>query len=88
MQTILAQYLPLAYEAAQARRIRSDRNVRLRVADVLVNKANDLRDAERIAVAIAYRQGLRDVPGQPGFPKRVIWPEVPDAIVDLVPKSE
>ena len=25
----------------------------------------------------SYRQALRDVPSQPGFPYNVIWPEVP-----------
>lgn len=26
-----------------------------------------------------YRQALRDVPGQVGFPEVIVWPEVPNA---------
>lgn len=26
-----------------------------------------------------YRQALRDIPQQPGFPTEVIWPVAPDA---------
>ena len=28
----------------------------------------------------AYRQALRDVPGQGGFPDTIVWPDVPDGI--------
>ena len=27
-----------------------------------------------------YRQELRDVPDQPGFPKKIIWPQRPEVI--------
>lgn len=27
-----------------------------------------------------YRQALRDVPGQPDFPKKIIWPERPEVV--------
>jgi hypothetical protein len=30
----------------------------------------------------AYRQSLRDVPNQEGFPNNVVWPKNPDEIVD------
>lgn len=28
---------------------------------------------------LAYRQALRDITEQPGFPEQVIWPELPSA---------
>lgn len=28
---------------------------------------------------IEYRQALRDIPQQPGFPENIIWPVAPDA---------
>ena len=28
----------------------------------------------------AYRQALRDLPEQAGFPKEVVWPETPDVL--------
>ena len=33
-----------------------------------------ISDANRDALK-AYRQALRDVPEQPGFPDEVVWPE-------------
>jgi hypothetical protein len=53
--------------------VRSDRNVRLaksdwtQLADSPVNPAS----------WVAYRQALRDVPAQAGFPWTVTWPETP-----------
>ena len=35
-----------------------------------------LSDGERVQV-FAYRQALRDVPTQEGFPREVAWPDVP-----------
>ena len=29
------------------------------------------------AIVMTYRQALRDVPTQEGFPREVVWPEVP-----------
>lgn len=34
-------------------------------------------DAVQKAAWIAYRQALRDVPSQPGFPTIIIWPISP-----------
>ena len=57
----------------QATRVRADRNARLTACDW-----TQLADApvDDLAWAI-YRQGLRDVPAQSGFPWEVSWPEVP-----------
>ncbi len=59
-------------DADQAEKVRSDRNKRLsdcdwtQLADSPVDKA----------VWATYRQALRDVPSQAGFPWNVQWPEV------------
>lgn len=37
------------------------------------------RGAKPPAQWLAYRQALRDVPEQSGFPDEIIWPEKPDA---------
>jgi hypothetical protein len=58
----------------QATRVRADRDTRLsacdwtQVADAQVDKA----------VWATYRQALRDVPAQAGFPHDVTWPEQPE----------
>jgi hypothetical protein len=62
-----------AKDAEQAKNIRSDRDKRLsdtdwtQVADAPVDKA----------VWATYRQALRDVPAQAGFPYDITWPEKP-----------
>ena len=58
----------------QAKAIRTDRDKRLadsdwtQVADAQVDKA----------VWATYRQSLRDIPAQEGFPWDVTWPEMPE----------
>lgn len=60
-------------DAEQAARVREDRNRRLadcdwtQLADSPVDKA----------VWATYRQALRDVPTQTGFPWTVVWPDAP-----------
>lgn len=48
-----------------------------------------LLDFERGRVASddvkAYRQALRDIPGQVGFPNTITWPEPPETIVPRKP---
>lgn len=62
-----------AYDAAAAEDVRASRNRRLascdwtQLADAPVDKA----------AWAAYRQALRDVPDQPGFPLNVTWPSEP-----------
>lgn len=62
-----------AKDAEQAKNIRSDRDRRLsecdwtQVADAPVDKA----------AWATYRQALRDVPAQAGFPYDINWPEKP-----------
>lgn len=62
-----------AKDAEQAKAVRSDRDKRLsdtdwtQVADAPVDKA----------VWATYRQALRDVPAQAGFPYDITWPSKP-----------
>ncbi|WP_028217417.1 XkdW family protein [Paraburkholderia oxyphila] len=66
-------------EAYRAAHIRSYRDEALRVTD---GKANAPTDAPPSVAAQSeawrtYRQALRDLPAQPGFPNTVTWPEIP-----------
>lgn len=54
---------------------RAYRNQLLSATDHMVVADNP--NASNQAV-LAYRQALRDVPQQPGFPENVVWPELPD----------
>jgi hypothetical protein len=57
----------------KAEMARSDRNGRLRVSDW-----TQISDATVDAAAWrVYRQALRDVPQQAGFPETIVWPEQP-----------
>lgn len=62
-----------ALDARQADTVRADRNARLTACDW-----TQLADAPVDDLAwAAYRQGLRDVPAQDGFPWEVSWPVAP-----------
>lgn len=54
--------------------IRSERNAKLAATDW--TQAGDVPQSVKDSYAI-YRQALRDVPQQPGFPTDVIWPTKP-----------
>jgi hypothetical protein len=60
--------------AAQAEKMRAERDKRLSESDW--SQLPDAPPALRAAWA-TYRQALRDVPGQPGFPLVVQWPSPP-----------
>ena len=40
-------------------------------------------DSETLELVKAYRQNLRDIPQQEGFPSEVVWPEAPQVIAEL-----
>ena len=62
-----------AHDAQQAKSVREDRNKRLSDCDW-----TQLADAPvDDLVWAAYRQSLRDVPSQVGFPWDVVWPAKP-----------
>ena len=66
---------PLAKRAAAEREVRAERDRLLAACDW--TQVNDAPvDASAWA---AYRQALRDVPAQVGFPEAVEWPVAPDA---------
>lgn len=58
---------PLPTEA----QVRAERDARLKASDPMA-LADRITDAWR-----TYRQALRDVPAQSGFPTNVIWPVEP-----------
>ena len=70
----------LTPEEAQQRRdskaeaVRMDRNAKLTATDWTQGK--DIPDAVSQPWAV-YRQALRDVPSQAGFPWEVVWPDQP-----------
>lgn len=65
-----------AEDADQAKAVRADRDRRLKDTDWVVIK--HLERNENIPGAWeVYRQALRDVPSQAGFPWTVNWPEQP-----------
>ena len=64
-----------AKDAEQAKSVRADRDAKLSASDWTQGK--DI--AENISTAWAtYRQALRDVPAQAGFPWNVTWPTQPE----------
>lgn len=55
---------------------RQQRDAMLRVCDWTQGNDSPLAEAEQSAWA-TYRQALRDVPEQPGFPDSLTWPTAP-----------
>lgn len=64
--------------AQLAARVRAERDARLTVCDWTQMPDAPLTTEAKAAWA-AYRQQLRDVPGQAGFPLAVEWPPIPGA---------
>lgn len=60
--------------AAQAR---SQRDALIAATDYLMATDYPLTDEKRQELTV-YRQALRDVPEQSGFPTEIIWPEKPE----------
>lgn len=56
---------------------RAERNRLLADADILINKAFD--SGADLTALKEYRQALRDVPQQAGFPDNIDWPVIPSA---------
>ncbi|MPM19331.1 hypothetical protein SDC9_65754 [bioreactor metagenome] len=63
-------------EAALAAEVRAERNRLLAKADIAVNLAVDNGDSEAESRARTWRQALRDIPEQSGFPYDVVWPKL------------
>lgn len=76
----VAEEAQVAADRLQARKrvVREERNQRLQASDYVVLKAYE----DKVDVAAdwkTYRQALRDVPSQQGFPEEVTWPEPPSS---------
>ena len=67
---------PEEVKAEASAQVRAQRDALLAETDHLVMPDYPLTDEQREAVK-AYRQELRDVPQQDGFPLEVVWPKKP-----------
>ena len=67
--------IPAPPTEQKAAAIRAERNARIAEADIAINKAEDA--GQDTTVLRQYRQALRDVPQQAGFPDSVSWPVNP-----------
>lgn len=63
----------------QAAEIKAERDSLLCATDYLVQPDYPITESQREEVK-AYRQALRDVPQQEGFPENVVWPDKPSFI--------
>lgn len=66
----------LKTDAEYAAEAREKRNALIAETDYLAMPDYPLED-ERKAAVLAYRQALRDIPEQAGFPRQIDWPVKP-----------
>lgn len=71
-------WLPVDTEAAVAAKVRQRRDALLAKCDWVIVKSTEAGAAVP-PEWVAYRQSLRDVTGQAGFPFSVEWPQAPGA---------
>ena len=76
---LINQYSEAARGHVLAQQAREERGRRLEAADAMFYKAMDSGDATKMQRVGQYRQALRDVTSQPGFPLDFTWPNPPDA---------
>ena len=73
----IAIYLTDAeYDTVLAASARQKRDRLIAVTDYLVTPDYPISD-DRLAKVKIYRQALRDIPEQAGFPRTITWPEKP-----------
>ena len=65
-----------ALDAQQAKSVREQRNQKLAETDWMVIKALESNTPQNFEMA-AYRQALRDITSQAGFPWDIQWPDAP-----------
>jgi len=65
-------------DAEQAKFVREERDQKLAECDWRVIKSLESNQPQDFQWA-SYRQALRDVPSQAGFPWSVVWPQLPGA---------
>lgn len=68
--------IPEPTEEELARNVRCTRDDKLSETDYLVDSDYPISE-ENLAEVKVYRQALRDITEQEGFPKKVVWPDVP-----------
>jgi len=61
-------------DTRKAVEVRTERNTKLAASDW--TQASDVPQSVKDSYAL-YRQALRDLPTQSGFPNQVVWPESP-----------
>lgn len=66
-------------DEAIAQRIRNERNSLIAQTDFYV-QPDYPSTPEGLEAVKAYRQALRDITEQKGFPRNIEWPEVPDVL--------
>lgn len=64
------------YDTVLAASARQKRDRLIAVTDYLVTPDYPISD-DRLAKIKIYRQALRDIPEQSGFPRTIIWPDKP-----------
>lgn len=72
---VLADY-PAPTDEQLSSHARTERNALLSACDWTVLSDAPLTEPEK-AAWIEYRQDLRDVPDQAGFPQNIVWPSSP-----------
>ena len=73
----IAIYLTDAeYDTVLSASMRQKRDRLIAVTDYLVTPDYPI-DADRLAKIKTYRQALRDIPEQAGFPRDIVWPKKP-----------
>lgn len=65
--------------AITAERARAKRNALLKQCDYFVLPDYPASEEDRAAV-LAYRDALRNIPDQEGFPQSIAWPEAPECL--------
>jgi hypothetical protein len=77
IQTLWAKWSSNVLGTEACSSVRAQRDALLVEADHMVAMAEDRGDAAVGQAARQYRQALRDVPQQPGFPFDISWPVAP-----------
>jgi hypothetical protein len=70
----LATTYAASADARKAAEVRAERNTKLASTDW--TQASDVPQAVKDSY-VSYRQALRDVPNQSGFPNEITWPVAP-----------
>jgi hypothetical protein len=68
---------PAPTQEELAERARRQRDALLAKTDYLLASDYPISE-ERLEEIKVYRQALRDVPAQEGFPETIVWPETPE----------